>query len=60
MGITEVLELIALWRKEDIQTATLYEDRLMRLGRDRFNQLRTIGVERKLKRSYSTIKERSR
>lgn len=57
MTVPEVLELIALWRKEDPKATSAHEDQLMRLRRARFDQLRAIGVERKLTRSYSTLEE---
>lgn len=57
MTLPEILELMASWRKEDPSATAIYDDRLARLRRKRFDQLRVLGVERKLKRSYSTIEE---
>lgn len=60
MTLPEVLDLLAMLRKEDPRVTEIYEDRIMRLRRDRFDQLRRLGVEAKLKRSYSTIDECTR
>ena len=57
MTAAEVLELLATWRKEDPRATELYEDRIRRVRRERRDQLRVIGVERKLKRSFSTLEE---
>lgn len=57
LTLPEVLEIMAAWRKEHPDVTNIYEDRLMRTRRRLFDQLRTIGVERKLARSYSTIRE---
>ena len=57
LTLPEVLEIMAAWRKEHPDVTNIYEDRLMRTRRRVFDQLRTIGVERKLARSYSTIRE---
>ncbi|MDH2328275.1 hypothetical protein QCN27_15525 [Cereibacter sp. SYSU M97828] len=57
LTVPEVLKLMAECRKEDPQATQFYEDRIARARRKLFNQLRAIGVERKLNRSYSTVEE---
>lgn len=57
LTLPEVLEIMAAWRKEHPDVTVIYEDRLMRTRRRMFDQLRSIGVERKLARSYSTVRE---
>lgn len=57
MTLPEVLNLMAEWPREGPRSREIDEDRVMRLRRERFDQLRSIGVERRLSRSYSTIEE---
>ena len=57
MTLPEVLELIEIWRKEDGMLTEVYEDRLASIRRKNFDQMRAIGVERGLSRSYSTREE---
>lgn len=55
--MVEILDLMAAWRKENPKTADIHDDRVMRFRRDIYEMMRTIGVERKLPRSYSTQAE---
>ncbi|WP_435164795.1 hypothetical protein [Falsirhodobacter sp. 1013] len=60
MTVPEVLELLEIQRREDPRLTEYYEDRLARIRRERFNSLRAIGVEKRLRRSYSTLEECAR
>jgi len=57
MTLPEILELMAEWRRENPAVTEVYEDMIMRTRRERHEQLKAIGVERKLPRSFSTIEE---
>jgi len=57
MTAPEILELIAMMRKEDSKMTEIHEDQIMRTRRDRHEQLKVIGVERNLPRSFSTVNE---
>jgi putative transposase len=57
LSLPEVLELLEIWRREDPRATEIYEDRLASIRRARHDQLYAIGVERKLKRSFSTFEE---
>lgn len=57
MTVPEVLELLEIQRREDPRLTEFYEDRLARIRRNRFDSLRALGVEKKLRRSYSTLEE---
>ena len=48
---------MAAWRKENPKIADIHNDRIMRFRSDVHQIMRTIGVERKLPRSYSTLAE---
>lgn len=54
---SEFLGLMESYRREDPETTTLYEDRIAKVRLERFEQLKKIGVERRLPRSYVTIEE---
>jgi putative transposase len=57
MTIPEVLELTEAHRREHPDVTEIHEDRIASTRRKRFDQLRRIGVENKLPRSYSTFDE---
>lgn len=57
LTIPEVLELTEAHRREDPDITEIYEDRIASTRRNRFDQLKKIGVERRLARSHSTFEE---
>lgn len=57
MSLPEILNLMAVWRKEDPRSTEVHEDRLYRTRGERRDLLQHIGVERNLGRSYSTVEE---
>lgn len=57
MTLPEVLRLMAEYRREDPDSPEIYEDRIMRARRQRCDQIKAIGVEHNLPRSYSTVAE---
>jgi len=57
LTVPEVLELTEAYRKEHADVTEIYEDRIASTRRKRFDQLRQIGVERRLSRSHSTFEE---
>lgn len=57
LSLPEIFELMAAMRKENPGVAEIHEDRIMRARRDRFEQLKAIGVEHNLPRSFSTLDE---
>lgn len=57
LTLVEILDLMAEWRRENPKTAEVHDDRVMRFRRDIHQEMKAIGVERKLPRSYSTIAE---
>ncbi|AXI47862.1 hypothetical protein C1J03_18720 [Sulfitobacter sp. SK012] len=57
LTVSEVIEVTQAYRKENPGVTEIYEDRIASEQRRRFDQLRKIGVERNLPRSYSTIDE---
>ncbi len=57
LTLPQVLELMAAYRKENPDVTVIHNDRIMKTRRQRFDQLKAIGVERKLARSYSTAEE---
>lgn len=60
MTLPGVLQLMQIWRREDPRKTDIYEDRLIRIRRERQAELQVIGVEKKLNRSYSTLEECTR
>jgi putative transposase len=57
MTLPQVLELMQAHRKEDPEITEIHEDRLAKTRRQRFDQLKAIGVERRLSNSSSTFEE---
>lgn len=57
MTLPEVLRLMAEYRREDPDSREIFEDRIMRTRRQRYDQIKAIGVEHNLPRSYSTVAE---
>ncbi|MFV1497748.1 hypothetical protein VWY34_13755 [Phaeobacter sp. JH20_02] len=57
LTVSEFLELMESYRREDPETTALYEDRIAKVRIERFELLKKIGVERRLPRSYVTIEE---
>lgn len=57
LTIPQVLELTEAHRREHPDVKKIYEDRIASTRRKRFDQLRQIGVERRLSRSHSTFEE---
>lgn len=57
LTIPEVLELTEAHRREAPGITEIYEDRIASTRRKRFDQLKHIGVERRLARSHSTFEE---
>ncbi|WP_112311554.1 DDE-type integrase/transposase/recombinase [Pseudogemmobacter bohemicus] len=57
LTLVEILDLIAAWRRENPRLTEVHDDRVTRFFRDTYQMMKTIGVERKLPRSYSTIGE---
>ena len=57
MTLPQVLELMQAHRKEDPEITEIHEDRLAKTRRQRFDQLKAIGVERRLSSSSSTFEE---
>ena len=57
LTLPEVFQLMQAFRKEDPSVTEIYEDRLASTRRARFEQLKSIGVEQRLPRSFSTIEE---
>ncbi|WP_223631682.1 integrase catalytic domain-containing protein [Rhodobacter sp. TJ_12] len=54
---SEFLELMTHYRRENPELTTLYEDRIAKVRLERHDQLKKIGVERRLPRSYVTQAE---
>lgn len=57
LTVPEVLELTEAHLREDPDITEIYEDRIASTRRKLFDQLRKIGVERRLPRSHSTFEE---
>lgn len=57
LTLPEILEDLGSYRKENPQVTEIYEDMIMSARRDRHEQLKAIGVERGLSRSFSTVEE---
>ena len=57
MTLGEVLQLVAEYRREDLNVTEIYYDRLMEARTRRYSDISAIGVEHDLPRSYSTIEE---
>ena len=57
LTLVEILDLMAAWRRENPRLTEVHDDRVTRFFRDTYQMMKTIGVERKLPRSYSTIGE---
>lgn len=57
LTVPEVLELTEAHRREVPGITEIYEDRIASTRRKLFDQLRKIGVERRLPRSHSTFEE---
>lgn len=57
MTLPEVLQLMAEMRREDPSVTEFHEDQVMQARRRRYDEISAINVEKKLKRSYSTIEE---
>ena len=57
MTLPEVLKLMAEYRREDPDSTEIYEDRIMKTRRQRYDQIEAIGLEHDLSRSYSTVAE---
>lgn len=57
LTVPEVLELTQAYLREHPSITDIYEDRIASMRRKLFDQLRKIGVEKKLPRSYSTFDE---
>jgi hypothetical protein len=57
MTVPEILELMAAVHLEEPGVREMHEDRLMRVRRERREQLKAIGVDRNLPRSFSTLDE---
>lgn len=57
LTLPEILEDLSSYRKENPQVTEIYEDMIMSARRDRHEQLKAIGVERGLSRSFSTVEE---
>lgn len=57
MTLPEVLQLMAELRREDPSVTEFHEDQVMQARRRRYDEINAINVEKKLKRSYSTIEE---
>ena len=57
LTLTETLDLMAEWRRENPTIADVHDDRIMSFRSHTYKLMKTIGVERKLPRSYSTVAE---
>ena len=57
LTLPEVLQFTQAYRRENPNVTEIYEDRLAKTRRARFEQLKRIGVEQGLSRSSSTIEE---
>lgn len=57
MTLPEVLQLMAELRREDPSVTEFHEDQVMHARRRRYDEINGINVEKKLKRSYSTLEE---
>jgi hypothetical protein len=57
LTVAEVLEITEAHLRESPDAAVVYQDRIMSTRRKLYDQLRRIGVENKLPRSYSTFEE---
>ncbi|MBB3994994.1 hypothetical protein GGR95_002644 [Sulfitobacter undariae] len=57
MTLPEILKLMAEQRREDPQVTAFHDDIVMRTRLQRYEQIKAIGVEHNLPRSYSTIAE---
>lgn len=57
LTVAEVIEVTQAYRKENPDITELYEDRIAETREKRARELRKIGIERNLPRSYSTIEE---
>ena len=54
MTLPEVLQLMAEMRREDPSVTEFHEDQLMHARRRRYDEINAIGLEKKLKQSYTT------
>lgn len=57
LTVSEFLNLMESYRREDPETTTLYEDRIAKVRLERHERLKNIGIERRLPRSYVTVAE---
>ncbi|MBL3587111.1 hypothetical protein JMM61_17270 [Rhodovulum sulfidophilum] len=57
LTVSEFLELMTQYRRENPELTTLYEDRIAKVRLERHEQLKKIGVERRLPRSYVNVGE---
>jgi len=57
MTLPEVLQLMAEMRREDPSVTEFHEDQVIHARRRRYDEINAINVEKKLKRSYSTLEE---
>ena len=57
LTVSEFLELMTQYRRENPEVTTLYEDRIAKVRLERHDQLKKIGVERRLPRSYVSVGE---
>ncbi|OLS47807.1 hypothetical protein BV379_05560 [Rhodovulum sulfidophilum] len=57
LTVSEFLELMTQYRRENPELTTLYEDRIAKVRLERHEQLKKIGVERRLPRNYVNVGE---
>ncbi|PVA09372.1 hypothetical protein DC366_14740 [Pelagivirga sediminicola] len=57
LTVSELLELMTQYRRENPELTTLYEDRIAKVRLERHDQLKKIGVERRLPKSYVSVDE---
>ncbi|MAC79025.1 MAG: hypothetical protein CML66_13270 [Rhodobacteraceae bacterium] len=57
LTVSEFLELMTQYRRENPEVTTLYEDRIAKVRLERHEQLKKIGVERRLPKSYVSMDE---
>lgn len=57
LPLPQALDVVLAHRKEDPSITKIYNDRLAKMRRQLYDQLKAIGVERRLPRSYSTFEE---
>ena len=57
LTVSEFLELMTQYRRENPELTTLYEARIAKVRFERQDQLKKIGVERRLPRSYVNVGE---